>query len=184
MCLGGQTCVSNPNADQRGDMLINSGRQVIVPNSTFNCNGRITNIIVSMNTVSSGTDFSVFEVWHPTSPSGTYHKIGEVELPLGQRIGGRGRGNYDYATLSLNSSTQIEFQSGDVIGYYQPSDTQRLIWSIQTTGYTSYSNNVTSPSTSIDINNVDNVDTDHQPLIEISFGKVFCAQMQSHIITV
>ena len=184
MYLGGQTCISNPNADQRGQMSINSGRQVIVPNSTFNCNGRITNIIVSMNTVSSGTDFSVFEVWHPTLPSGTYHKIGEVELPLGDRMGGQGQNNFDYAILSLNSSTQIEFQSGDVIGYYQPSDTQRLIWSIQTSGYISYSNNVISPSTSIDINNVDNVDTNHQPLIEISFGKVFCAQMQSHVITI
>ena len=178
MCLGGQTCISNPNADQRGDMSINSGRQVIVPNSTFNCNGRITNIIVSTNTVSSGTDFSVFEVWHPTSPSGTYHKIGEVELPLGRCMGGQSNSNYYYASISLNSSSQIEFQSRDVIGYYQPSDTQCLIWSIQTSGYISYSNNVISPSTSIDINNVDNVDTNHQPLIEISFGKVFCAQMQ------
>ena len=127
MCLGGQTCISNPITDQRGDMPINSGRQVIVPNSTFNCNGRITNIMVSMSTVSSRTDFSVFEVWHPTSLSGTYHKIGEVELPLGRRMGGQSHNNFDYATLSLNSSIQIEFQSGDVIGYYQPSDTQRLI---------------------------------------------------------
>ena len=165
-------------------MSINSGRQVIVPNFTFNCNGRVTDIIVSMNTVSSGTDFSVFEMWHPTSPSGTYHKIGEVELPLGRRMGGQGQNNFDYATLSLNSSTQIEFQSGDVIGYYQPSDARRLIWSIQTSGYISYSNTVTSPSTSIDINNADNVDTDRQPLIQISFGKVFCTQMQSHVITV
>ena len=179
MWSGGQTCISNPDADRRGDMSINSGRQVIVPNSTFNCNGRIINVIVSMSTVSSGTNFSLVQVWHPTSfTSGTYHKIGELELPLGELTNGRGRNSYYYASILLNSSTQIEFQSGDVIGYYQPSDTQRLIWNIPTSGYISYSNTVTSPSTSIDINNVDNVDTDHQPLIEISFGKVFCVPMQ------
>ena len=83
-----------------------------------------------------------------------------------------GQNRYYHASLSLNSSSQIEFQSGDVIGYYQPSDPQRLIWSIQTSGYTSYSNSVTSPSTSIDTNNVDNIETNRQPLIAVMFGKI------------
>ena len=38
----------NPNINQRGPVAIGDGRQVIVPNAKFNCNGRITNVAVSM----------------------------------------------------------------------------------------------------------------------------------------
>ena len=144
---------------------------MIIPNATLYCNGRITNVAVSMNGVPSGTNLPIFQVWHPTLPnSSNYAIIGEVQLSAGNRIG-NGAELYFYTNMSLNNS-QIEFQSGDVIGYYQPSDSQRLIWNIQTSGYTSYSNFVTSPLTSIDINNVGNMDVDHQPLIEIIFGKI------------
>ena len=102
----------------------------------------------------------------------TYNKIDEVQLTGGEYINTDGSIGYYYARISLNRKRQIEFQSGDVIGYYQPSNSRRLIWSIQTSGYTSYSNTITSPLTSIDINNVDNIDTDHQPLIEITFGEI------------
>ena len=76
-----------------------------------------------------------------------------------------------YADISLNNSNQIEFQSGDVIGYYQPSNS-RLIWNSRTSGYTSYSNTVTSPLTNMDTNHVDNVHDNYQPLIEVMFGKI------------
>ena len=171
MCVGSQTCVENPNVNQTGQIFISRGRQVIVPRATFSCNGKITNVVVSMLS-DGGDNFPLFQVWRPASrASSTYNKIGEIELPQGNHIGGLII-NYYLANLSLNSSSQIEFQSGDVIGYYQPSDPQRLIWSIQTSGYTSYSNTVTSPLTSIDINNVNNTETERQPLIEVMFGKV------------
>ena len=121
-----------------------------------------------------GDNFPLFQVWHPTSPnSSTYNKTGEVQLPAGEFVRvGAGR-NYHSANLSLNSSnSQIEFQSGDVIGYYQPSNPRWSIWSVQTSGYTSYSNNVTTPSSSINTNNVDNIEGNHQPLIAVMFGKI------------
>ena len=115
----------------------------------------------------------LFQVWHPTSlNSTTYNKIGEVQLPAGNRIGSSSSTRYYYASLSLNNNNQIEFQSGDVIGYYQPSNPDRGIWSIQTNGYISYSKNVSNPSTSIDINNADYTDNNYQPLIEVMFGKI------------
>ena len=145
---------------------------MIVPNAALNCNGRITNVAVSMDVVLSGTTLPIFQVWHPTLPnSSNYTIIGEVQLSAGNRIG-NGAERYYFTNMSLNSNSQIEFQSGDVIGYYQPSDSQRRIWSIQTSGYTSYSNTVTSPLTSIDVNNVNNIETNRQPLIEIIFGKI------------
>ena len=165
--------MNNPNVNQKGSASIDSGRQVIVPSARFNCNGRVKNVAVSMLSQPFGNDFPLFQVWHPTSPnSSTYNKTGEVQLPAGVFIPvGAGR-SYHSASLSLNSNSQIEFQSGDVIGYYQPSDPRWLIGSIQTSGYISYSNNGTAPSTSIDINNVNNAEDNRQPLIKIMFGKI------------
>ena len=170
---GGQTCVNNPNVNQIGEVFISSGRQVIVPSARFNCNGRITNVVVSMSNQPFVNNLPLFQVWHPTSPnSSVYNIIDEVQLPAGMFIQvGTGR-NYYSASLSLNSSSQIEFQSGDVIGYYQPSNPRRLIGSILISGFNSYSNTVTSPTTSIDTSNVDNTETGHQPLISVMFGKV------------
>ena len=145
---------------------------MIVPSARFNCNGRITNVVVSM-TVQPFDNLPLFQVWHPTSlNSSVYNKSGEVQLPEGEFIPvGPGR-NYHSARLSLNSSSQIEFQSGDVIGYYQPSSPWWSIGSILTSGYTSYSNTVTSPITSIDTSNVDNTEASRQPLIAVMFGKI------------
>ena len=171
---GAQTCVSNPNVNQRGENAIDDRIQVIVPNANFNCNGRITNVRVSMTGVFRNT-LPYFQIWRPSSLNSTMYNIHyEVQLPSGNFInppGDRFRNAYYSASLSLDSSSQIEFQSGDVIGYYQPSN-PRLLRSIQTRGYISYINTVSSPSTSFDISNVDSVRTDLQPLIEITFGKI------------
>ena len=166
--------MNNPNVNQLGQESISSGRQVIVPSARFNCNGRITNIVVSVLTQPFGDNFPLFQVWHPTSPnSSTYNKTDEVQLPAGDFVPvGAGR-SYHSASLSLNSNSQIGFQSGDVIGYYQPTDPRWLIRSIRTSGYTSYSNTVTNPSTSIDTNNVDNIEANRQPLIEVTFGNIY-----------
>ena len=129
----------------------------------------------------TNNNLPLFQVWHPTSlNSSAYDKIGEVQLPSGDFVAvGLGR-NYLYANLPLNGNSQIEFQSGDVIGYYQPSNSQRLIGSIQTSGYTSYSNNVTSTLTSIDISTVDNTDNNHQPLIAVMFSKTINVNSYQH----
>ena len=180
---GGQTCVNNPNVNQVGQVIISSGRQVIVPRAKFNCSGRITNVTVSMQSqpVIPNNNLPLFQVWHPTSlNSSTYNKIGEVQLPAGEFVGvGVGR-SYFFANLTLNGNSQIKFQSGDVIGYYQPSSSHRSIGSIQSSGFTSYSNTVSSPLTSIDISTVDNTDNNHQPLIAVMFGKVIKINSYQH----
>ena len=133
-----------------------------------------------MQFVFFGPDLPLFQVWRPALPnSSVYNKIGEVELPSGDHIGGIII-NYYFVNQSLNNSAQIEFQSGDIIGYYQSSSSQRLIRNIQTSGYTSYSNTVSSPLTLIDINNVENSDTDRQPLIEVTFGKFIATNQIVH----
>ena len=120
-----------------------------------------------------GDNVPLFQVWHPTSlNSTTYNKIGEVQLPAGNRIGSYSSTHYYYASLSLNNSNQIEFQSGDIIGYYQRSNPDRGVWNIETNGYISYSNSTSNPLTLIDISNVDYTDDNYQPLIEVMFGKI------------
>ena len=120
-----------------------------------------------------GNDFPLFQVWHPTSLNSTiYNKIGEIQLPAGVFVAVGVNRNYYSASVSLNSNSQIEFQSGDVIGYYEPSSSRRLIGSIQTSGYTSYSDTIATPLSSIDTNNVDNIDANRQPLMEVTFGKI------------
>ena len=170
---GGQTCLNNPNVKQRGQVTINDETQVIVPDARFNCNGRLTNVAVSMKHWLS-ENYPMFQVWRPSFQSDNYNKIGEVQLSDGN-LKVVDKGSYIYADISLNSSSQIEFQSKDVIGYYQPSNS-RLIWNTKISGshtqYTSYSNNVTSPLTTMDISHVDNVYDNYQPLIEVMFGKI------------
>ena len=167
----GQICTNNPSVNQRGERSIDIGRQVIVPSAAFNCNGRIKNIAVSM-WWGWFDELPLFQVWRPTSlTSNTYNKTTEIQLPAGIERGSFFFGtNYYFANTSLNRNDWVEFQSGDIIGYFQPSNPQRGIWSIQTSEYTSYTNTVTSPLTSIDTSNADVV-SNSQPLIEVTFGK-------------
>jgi len=146
---------------------------VVVPDANFSCNGRITNVAVSMQFSGFTADFPLFQVWRPSSSSSNvYEKTGEVQLPGGEFIGDLLQ-NYFLASVSLSDSEQIEFQSGDIIGYYQPADPRRLVRSIQTGGYTAYSNNVASSTDTIDISSVENVENNRQPLVAIMFGKSY-----------
>ena len=163
--------MNNPNVYQRGQVTIGTGKQVIVPNARFNCNGTITSVAASMRDLSGATNYPIFEVWRPHNIySGSYNKIGEVHFSAGS-LKGVGQGSYYYANISLNSSSQIEFQSGDVIGYYQPSNA-RQIWSIQTDEYTSYSHTFPYALDLLVIYSDGISVTNYQPLIKVMFGKV------------
>ena len=168
---GAQTCLNNPSVTQKGQVTINSGKPVIVPNARFNCNGRITNVAASMKDLSGATNYPIFEVWRPYIHPGSYMKIGEVHFSAGS-LKVASQGSYYYANIPLNSSGKIEFQSGDVIGYYQPSNAQRKIWSIQTDEYTSYSNTGPYPLTLLNVYSYGTRVTNYQPLIEVMYGKI------------
>ena len=168
--------MNNPNVYQRGQVTIGTGKQVIVPNARFNCNGTITSVVASMRDLSGGTNYPIFEVWRPHNIySGSYNKIGEVNFSTGS-LKDVGQESYYYVNISLNSSSQIEFQSGDVIGYYQPSNS-RQIWSIQTDKYTSYSITFAYPLDSLHIYSEGISVTHYQPLIKVMYGKIIIACM-------
>ena len=170
--LDGQGCIDNPNIRQRGSVVIDDERQVIIPNARFECNGRVTSVGASMGFGSQSGNLPNIQIWRPSSPgSDVYNRIGQVQVTSGNFNGIPFFTAYYSTIVLLTNNDRIEFQSDDVIGYYQPSNSQREIWNIETNGYTSYSNNVNSPGTTFDINNVDYMDGQRQPLIEIMFGK-------------
>jgi len=163
-----QSCIENPDVNQIGTNIISSGQQVIVPNTRLNCTVRITHIAVSLAFGYLGSNPPMIQIWRPSFPgSNVYYRLCEVEVPNGEvKVF-----NHIFVNLTVSNKGNITFLPGDVLGYYQPSNATRLIWSIETSGYTSYSNNVSSSLDRIDLRKVDNVETDQQPLIELSFGK-------------
>jgi len=172
---GGQSCIDNPDVYQRGSHASSRGVQVIVPSTSINCAVRITGIAVSMNFGGFRNGGQpLIQIWRPSSPeSNVYNKVAEVQLSARILIGNFTSG-YFLENFTVNGTA--DFQSGDVIGYYQSSSPLFTIWNIETSGYTSYSNNTSSPATTINISDVDNVENDRQPLIELQYGRhdVFC----------
>ena len=76
----GQSCVDTVDVRQRGTNAASANRQVIVPESGFSCNGRITGYLISLESASSSGDYPIVQVWHPTS-STVYTRVG-TECPL------------------------------------------------------------------------------------------------------
>ena len=66
--------------------------------------------------------FPCFQVWRlsPTDPS-IYNKIGEVNMSSTDQVTG------NITNIKLTSNNIIEFQSGDVVGYYHPPKSHYLV---------------------------------------------------------
>ncbi|XP_065899793.1 uncharacterized protein [Dysidea avara] len=121
-------------------------------------------------------------MWRPLSlNSSVYNRIGQVQVANTTLI----KDHHHFTNITISTSSKLEFQPGDVIGYYQPSDLRLAIWnSNQTSGYTSYSTNVTNSITTINISDENVIRHNRrQPLIEVLFatgedsGYVFSTEM-------
>ena len=172
MFVGGEICFDSVSVLQRGTLRYSSPRQVIVPRASFTCSGRITGITASMiRILNNGITDPFLEIWHPpTSGIGIFDKVGEVQLVESNVVHvGTGSTEYLLLNISLTGSDRIEFEAGDSIGYYQPSDSRYHIWSNATTGYISY-----YIETPISLNTFDLVTAsnsmDRQPLIQLTTG--------------
>ena len=165
----GQICFESVSVHQRGSDRFSSPRQVIVPRANFTCNGRITSVSVSMNRVNSGTSDPYLEVWHPQSPGiGVFDKVGEIQL-IDNVVAQVGTGSpYWNLNVSIIESDRIEFEVGDVIGYYQPPDSRYQMWTIRTSGYTAYDTPTPSNTSNLVTLNINRVD--RQPLILLTTG--------------
>ena len=138
---------------------------MIVPQAVFNCSGRVTRIAASLANTNSTYDLPIIQIWRPSSSgSGVYNKIIQVKLTDVILM----KNNYCIASITISDISETEFQLGDVIGYYQPSDS---IWNIQTDEYTSYTTDgVNNSITAINISDLAETNR-QQPLIQVLFGK-------------
>ena len=111
-------------------------------------------------------------MWRPLSTNSTvYNKTGEVQLRSDDQV--TGSRNNRVANIILTGNNTIEFQSGDVVGYYHPPQSRYQVRTIRTDGYVQYQFNESPAPTSVDLNNADSddIDNERQPLIQFTIGK-------------
>ena len=143
---------------------------MIVPRSIFSCNGRITGYLISLEIASSSGDYPIVQVWHPTT-STVYTRVA-TECPLTANDIDRMRNGDEYhlGNVSCTGDNRIEFQSGDIIGYYHANEVRYRLWNIETMGYTAYSRERKNPP-NFNINGIDGTEN-RQPLIQVLYGKI------------
>ena len=113
-------------------------------------------------------DFLYFQIWRPSSTSSQlYHKIDEVQLQSDEQVT-KGINNF-LVNVTLSGDNAIEFQSGDVIGYYHPPDSRYLVVDITTNGYVQYQFNG-SLNDSANISEANKVFKARKPLFEFAIG--------------
>ena len=143
-----------------------NNRIVIVPSLNFTCNGRITNIRVRIKPDGTGDNFPYIQVWRLSPSSRLYNLVNEVQIQsshLNTQL------MYLEANIPLTGNRR-QFQSGDVIGFYNPSDSRYEIRDITTPGYVFYVFEG-STATSLDLNNANATPMRRQPLIQFKFRK-------------
>ena len=159
----------------RGTVSSLTRSQVIIPEYDISCNGRITGYLVSLeqDRMLIGS-YPRIQVWRPTS-STVYSRVGTVceltESDISRMTDSAGN-EYHLGNVSCNVNDQIEFQSGDVIGYHQELLLRYRLWNNETVGYTSYRlQRLTNTLNTIDTSSVDDTFSNTQPLIQLIYGK-------------
>ena len=178
--LVGQFCTDRVLVQQGGHSVLTSNKLAIFPRLNFTCNGRITRIRARVDfTNNDWTGYPYYQVWRPSSPgSMTYNKVGEVQLRDDQVISGSN--GFLETNIILDSSNSIEFQSGDVVGYYHPYFCRYFTKTIYTdNGYVLYEFRGPSPTmASLNLNDAYDDLIRRQPLIQFDIGKCAINQFQ------
>ena len=168
--LDGQSCVDTVNVRQKGTNAADIPGQVIVQGTEFSCNGRITGYLISLEESSSSGDYPIVQIWRHHKNQQLYNRVNTLCALTGSNI--INMGDYYLGNMSCTGNERVEFQSGDVIGYYHANAVQYRLWSTNTTGYTVYQRDSNSgPLDSLNINAGNEIDN-RQPLIQVMFGKI------------
>jgi len=152
------------NVQRQGSDTLNTNTQVI-SNSGFSCRGRITGFAVSLEYIDGQNSRPSIQVWRPSGS--TYTRVSQYQL--NQRDITE-LASYALASVSFVGDERIEFQSGDVIGYYLPNNPRYTVWNIETVGFVSYTTSADNALASVSIIET-NVETNRQPLIQMTIGK-------------
>ena len=167
------------DVQQRGNgQLMNENLNVIVPKSSFSCNGRITGYMVSLDRQveeieEDECNFPSILVWRPLNieQTTTYHIVNTYTLSRNDDID-RENNNYYFGDITLNGNDRIEVQPDDVMGYRHRSRACYTVWSNEAANYTSYSINDISDNTINISDSSMTSDSNLQPLIQVDFGMI------------
>jgi len=101
-----------------------------------------------------------------------YDKIGEIQVQRGQlsRPGFLGLAFLE-GNIPLTDNDTILVQSGDVVGFYNPPETDHYVRTIRTEGYVLYSFFGSIDTVSLDLSDAISSTDRRQPLIQFTFGK-------------
>ena len=168
--LDSECCIECTNVQQRSDSHVSNHNLVISPHLRFSCNGRITSVRAGLNRLQNRNDFVTFQLWRPLL-SGTIiiNKVGEIQLRSDNQVR-EGYNNFE-ATIILTSEERLEFQLGDVIGYYHPPQSRYQVLDVYAMGYKLYRFDEISPPNAIHIGEANRILNDRQPLLQFTFGK-------------
>ena len=168
MPLDGEFCINSVDIQQEPNNRFGRERLAIIPHLSFGCNGRVTSIRARVNRSLANTDliFLYFQVWRPLSSSSlVYNKIDEFQFQSNDQV------NKGIVNISLTSNA-MEFHSGDVIGYYQPSQTHYIVTDINTEGYVLYRFDISPPPNSVDLSEATRTFNSRQPLLQFTIGMI------------
>ena len=170
--LGGQRCTDSVDIQQAG-IIIGRDRLAIIPRLNFTCDGRITSIRarVFLSTVTRN-DYPFFQVWRPVPTGSTvYNKIDEVQLQSDDQVI-RGSNNFNETNIILTGDNTIEFQSGDVVGYYHPPQSRYQVVNMYGfgNGYVLYRFDGSPAPNSVGLSERDDRSDFYQPLLQFSIG--------------
>ena len=163
----------NTNVQQKGFNRIRTGVQVVVINSNFTCDGRLNRIMASM-LMESGSNEFLFQVWRPSlTDSNIYNRVGQIALRESDVTQVNNSGTtYWLANMSLIAHEGIEFQAGDAMGYYHPTNPSYRVYNNPGVN-THMSHTLNSELGPTDTFNRSNVTSNlnRQPLLSVDYGK-------------
>ena len=170
--LGGEFCIDSVDIQQNPDNELGRDKLAIIPRLSFSCNGRIIGIRAKVHNSMRNENSLYIQVWRSSfTGSPVYNKIDEAQLKLdGQLIDSN---DYAIVNISLTGNNVLEFQSGDVIGYYHPAESRYRVTDIQTTGYVLYRFDGSSSLDSLNLSQSERTLNSRQPLLQFIVGMSF-----------
>jgi len=104
-----------------------------------------------------------------------YNRVSQFQSQSNQTFPLSSIKNVAIINITLTGNERIEFQSGDVIGYYHSSNISYDVRTIRTDGYVQYEFDGSPNLTSVDLNTVanDSIRNQRQPLIQFAIGETY-----------
>ena len=170
--VGGEFCIDSVDIQQNPDNELGRDKLAIIPRLSFSCNGRIIGIRAKVHNSMRNENSLYIQVWRSSfTGSPVYNKIDEIQLKLDEQL--IDSNDYAIVNISLTGNDVLEFQSGDVIGYYHPAESRYRVTDIQTTGYVLYRFNGSSSLDSLNLSQSERVLNSRQPLLQFIVGMNF-----------